>query len=629
MNIWRLILGLVVGIVFVGLEVEGWVLAAALFFVLWKCALEVGKLQKPSRWLTNGLTLMFLGVLLVQYRTVANQDASSSFLILLTSLKLLEERNLRDQKFLFLLGFVLISALFLFSLEVPALIGGLSSFFLLWSAQSPRLKYSKVFLKSLPFALFLFLFFPRVQNPFGFQGLTNSSQGSTGFSEELNPGSISKIQNSRELVFRVQFVSLQGISKKYRPQDQYWRGQILTFSEGLRWTKPPTRTVERVFDKIADPDYEVTLEPQGKRWLFTWEPTEKIQADKFPFVRKQGPYFESVAPLYERAIYQGRFARTLATEEVNPLDLQVPALSGPVLQLVETLKAKASSREALAEELLRYFSKEKFSYTKNPGTQSGSLEDFLFKGKRGYCEHYAATMATLLRQAQVPARVVTGYQGGEFNIYGRFWKFTQADAHAWVEYLNDQNQWERVDPTSAVAPERVELGGVLFEDLPEEWIGQGKASDYLKSRQAWWIRARENVLQNLESWNYELVLFLIDFNLEKQKELFQEYRPWAIAVGGLLLVPFLLQSFYRRRKLSYAQWLLRELESQALKQNLNREKSETLRKFIERWIQKRPTLAEPLKKLLEAYEKEEYAPAAMHSLSPTQARTLLKSLSAR
>jgi transglutaminase-like putative cysteine protease len=621
MNSWRLLLGLSISILFVGLELEVWVLFTALFFIFWKCALELWNLQKPPRWLTNTLTMVFLGILLLRFRTVLSQDSASSFLVLLTSLKLLEERNLRDQKFLFLLGFVLISSLFLFSLEVPALAGGLASFFVLWSAQSTKLKFTSVFLKSLPVALFLFLFFPRVQNPFGFQGLMRSNQGQTGFSEELSPGSISKIQNSQELVFRVQFLA----DKKYRPQDQYWRGQVLTNSEGLRWTKTSAPVIDRINERLPQADYEVTLEPQGKRWLFVWEPTARLQSAKFPVVVKKGSYFESVAPLYERSTYQGMFTTNTPTAEIEKADLQLPPLPVSVTELVARLTAKATSREEITQALLNHFHSEKFTYSKSPGTNN-SLEEFLFKGKKGYCEHYAATLATLLRASNVPARVVTGYQGGEFNGFGGFWKFTQADAHAWVEFLNDRSEWERVDPTAQVAPERLELGGVLFEGLPEDWIGQGKTTEYLKNRNAWWVIARDGALQNLESWNYDLVLFLIDFNLEKQKEIFQEYRFWAVAMGVVLLLPFLLQSFFRRRKLSYAEWLLKELEAKALKQNLTREKSETLRHFILRWAQTQPQIKDSLLSLLEVYETEEYSSVSSPKLTLQQVRLILKTI---
>ncbi len=605
MSSWRLIFALGLAIFLVGLEVEVWVLVTGMFFVAWKAAIELWKLQKPPRWFTNFLTVIFLTILILKYRTVLSQEASSSFLTLLTSLKLLEERSLRDQKFLFLLGFVLISSLFLFSIETPALVGGLCCFFLLWSAQNQKINYTLNFFKSLPLALLLFLFFPRLQNPFGLQGLS-PTQGSTGFSDELNPGSISKIQNSKEVAFRVQFSD----NKKYRTHDQYWRGQVLSLSDGLRWTKGNPPTMVRTFKKLLRPGYEVTLEPQGKKWIFVWDPTSEIQTIRFPFVFKKGNYFESVSPIYERVTYQGEFADETSPQFAEKSDLQVPEVAESVRQLANSFIAKSTNREALAESILSYFRAQKFVYSKNPGGLSNTLENFLFKSKKGYCEHYAASFATLLRLAHVPVHVVTGYQGGEFNAYGNFWKFTQSDAHAWTEYMNENNQWVRVDPTSVVAPERLELGGALFEDLPEEWIGQNKALDFLKSRDAWWIQAREKALQSLESLNYDMVLFLINFNLEKQKELFSKYIYWIVSLGVLLLLPFLLYSFYQRKSQSYAEWLLWELEKKAEKLNLHRESSETLRHFVMRWSAEKPDQKLSLLALLKIYETEEYSVAS-------------------
>jgi len=624
MNSLRLLMGLGLGVILVGIEIQNWVLPVCGIFLAWKAAMEFWRLKKPSRWLINTLVIAFAAILFVRYRTIFSQEASASFLILLTSLKLLEERTLRDQKFLFLLGFVLISALFLFSLEIPALIGGLVCFFLLWSAQNKDLRHSSVFMKSLPLALFLFLFFPRVQNPFGLQGLT-SSQGNTGFSDELNPGSISQIQDSKTVAFRVQFLG----DRKILPYDQYWRGQVLTFSEGLRWTKPTVPTLERVFDPLTQVDYEVALEPQGKRWLFVWEPTVGIQTLRVPFVLKKGNYYEAVAPVYERVIYQGHIGPQQTVSETEKADLQTPEVSPRILELAKNLAAGTKTREELASKILEYFRSEKFLYSKTPGTNSSSLEDFLFKGKKGYCEHYAAGFATLLRLAGVPAHVITGYQGGIYNTYGNFWKFTQADAHAWTEYLNESGHWVRVDPTGAVAPERLELGGALFEDLPEEWIGQNRTGEYLKTRESWWIQTCESVLQSVESLNYDLVLFLLDFNLERQKEIFREYRSWVIGVGIFLLALFVFQSFYRRDRQTFAEWLLAELEKKADRQNLHREPSETLRHFIGRWSRQQPEIKMTLETLLRCYETSEYSNTRTDLPSQRELKTLLKGLSVR
>ncbi|TDJ63384.1 MAG: DUF4129 domain-containing protein, partial [Proteobacteria bacterium] len=76
----------------------------------------------------------------------------------------------------------------------------------------------------------------------------------------------------------------------------------------------------------------------------------------------------------------------------------------------------------------------------------------------GFCEHYAAAFVTLMRAVGLPARIVTGYQGGEYNSVSDYMIVRQRDAHAWAEVYLDDRGWIRVDPTAAVAPERVSLG---------------------------------------------------------------------------------------------------------------------------------------------------------------------------
>jgi transglutaminase-like putative cysteine protease len=609
MNTWRFIAAVLICVIFVGLEVETWVLAAGIFFLAWKGAIEYWKLAKPSRWLTNTLTVVALGLILGKYRTLMSQDSSAGFLVLLTSLKLLEERTLRDQKFLFLLGFVLISSLMLFSIELPVLVAGLVSFYLLWTAQNRDMVYRGSLLKALPVVVLLFLFFPRVQNPFGLQGYGDTT-GQTGFSDDLNPGSIAKIQNNKELAFRVQF-----LNPKLRPAmlDQYWRGQVLSYSEGMKWNLVAGAARETRFEKIREPDYEVTLEPHNRRWIFALEPTLHLQASEFGFYYKNNAYFEAIVPIRERIVYRGQAAAAFPiVTKPEILDLQKPAVSDRFREFAADLKVRGQdSRDQIAILVLDHYRREKYAYTKSPGTASSSLDEFFFVAKRGYCEHYAAATATLLRLADVPARVVTGYQGGVYNAYGNFWKFTQSDAHAWAEFLNDQNQWQRIDPTSVVAPERLELGGALFEELPEDWIGQNRASEFLKSRESWWSRGKEFVSLSLESFNYDLVIFLLDFNLEKQKELAQRYGFWLIAVAALGIAPFVAWSFYRRRRPSLGEWLLQELERRARGRKLHRGSAETLRAFIARWQAAEPEAEAraALAQILAIYEATEYAPA--------------------
>ncbi len=603
MSPWRFISGITICIVLIGGEVQAWIPTVALLFVIWKSAIEFWRFAKPSRWFTNFLTVLALIGIVLKYGTLMSQESSSGFLCLLTSLKLLEERTLRDQKFLFLLGFVLISSLFLFSIELPVIAGAFASFYLIWSSQRKDLEYKTSFLKALPLAFVLFLFFPRLQNPFGLRGFNSGTEGQTGFSDELNPGSISRIQSSRDLAFRVQF-----LNPRLRPKtvDQYWRGQILTTSEGLRWTKSPLQKREARFQKISSPDYEVTLEPHNKRWLFTFEPTELLYSESFVSHLRNESYFEVAAPIRDRVVYWGQVASLLPTASAVPSSLQTPEASAAVKSFANTLKAQIKTREGIATAILDHFRDSQFVYSKNPGPDSDTLDSFFLKNKKGYCEHFAATTAILLRLAEVPANVVTGYQGGEYNTYGKFWKFTQADAHAWVEYLNDQNQWTRLDPTSVVAPERLELGGGLFAELPEEWIGKNRAGDFLKSREAWWIKLRDFTSFAFESLNYEVVIFLLDFNINKQNELVEKYGLWIFGLLGFFVLVFFVKSFVRRKPLRLGTWLLQEIERKARSKKLERHASETLRQFIERWCLQSPELQAPLKSLLQAYESLEY-----------------------
>jgi hypothetical protein len=111
----------------------------------------------------------------------------------------------------------------------------------------------------------------------------------------------------------------------------------------------------------------------------------------------------------------------------------------------------------IVERALAYFNTEPFVYTLQPGTLgTDPLDEFLFETRRGFCEHYAAAFTLLMRLAGVPARVVTGYQGGELNPRGGYLMVRQADAHAWSEVWLEGSGWMRVDPTAAVSPERVE-----------------------------------------------------------------------------------------------------------------------------------------------------------------------------
>src|SRR5690606_30074425 len=150
-------------------------------------------------------------------------------------------------------------------------------------------------------------------------------------------------------------------------------------------------------------------------------------------------------------------------------NLQLPAAGNPRARAhARALQARHPVRAELVAALLDGFRREPFYYTLQPPLPGpDGVDDFLFNSRRGFCGHYAMATAFVLRAAGIPARLVTGYLGGEWNPQGQYLEVHQFDAHAWVEYLDDSGNWQRLDPTAAVAPQRVEGG--MTAALSEEF----------------------------------------------------------------------------------------------------------------------------------------------------------------
>jgi hypothetical protein len=283
----------------------------------------------------------------------------------------------------------------------------------------------------------------------------------------------------------------------------------------------------------------------------TLQNTQRVEKQDVVFYGNGDNVFTSNETIDSRISYNG-FLQTqppAVKNQQNTILLQHPALSPALTQWLKPILSEKGNNKK-SNRLLKQYKEQKFTYTLSPGEYLGrtALEDFLLQGKRGFCEHYAAASATLLRAAGVPARVVLGFQGGKYNSIGDFWSFSNADAHAWVEFINDDQQWARLDPTEVIAPERLQYGGDFFLDLPEEYIGTAKSQEIYQQKNArghLWLNA---VSLSLESLNYKINHFLMEFDLKKQQELIYSL-PWSLLmiliVVGLLAI-FLSLSLLRR-----------------------------------------------------------------------------------
>ncbi|MGH8552187.1 MAG: transglutaminase TgpA family protein, partial [Methylococcales bacterium] len=406
-------------------------------------------------------------LIVFEHRSLIGINAGASFFLVSLSLKILEVKQVRDLYVVIFLCFFVAITQFLFTqsvfmmfyivvmtvLLVAALIGLSSGAALAWKR---RLKLAGLLvLQAIPFTIFLFILFPRIPSPrIGLASQTAQS----GLGNSMQPGQISRLSQSSELVFRVDFKG-----SPPPPRDRYWRGPVFWHTDGTTWTRgnkpalpiPPVRLFGPRYD------YEITLEPHGRHWLLALD----LPASQAPASSLNSEYVLSADKSvlerisYALVSYTQYNTGSLSDAERN-LGLELPARPSPrMVALVDSWQGSATDAAAMVQKALNYFHEEEFYYTLSPPFYPNNPdESFLFESKRGFCEHFASAFVYLMRVAKIPARVVTGYQGGEFNTFGSFLEIRQSDAHAWAEVWLPDRGWLRVDPTAAVAPQRIERG---------------------------------------------------------------------------------------------------------------------------------------------------------------------------
>jgi transglutaminase-like putative cysteine protease len=405
-------------------------------------------------------------------------------------------------------------------------------------------------LQSVPLALLLFLVFPRLSTPLW--GIPTDQGAKTGLSEQMEPGNISELSLSDDIAFHVEFSDKSRIpANAFR----YWRGPVLSQFDGRVWrtaTRPgPGRFVPATGTQI---EYLVTLEPHQQRWLFALDLPSALPANdngtplQGAFLTREQQLL-SIPLVASRLIY--RQSSVLvdrhpgADESELARLLRLPGRANPRARaFAQEERRLAGSDPDFVQAVLRRFNQDSYGYTLTPPEVGvDAVDDFLFQTKRGFCEHYAGAFAFLMRAAGIPARVVTGYLGGEINPASGTMVVRQSDAHAWTEVWID-GLWRRVDPTAAVAPERIQRG--LSAALP-----RGEPVPFL-SRTEWsWLRA---VQWRWDAVNHNWQKWVIGFNHERQQSLFSELgwpkpEPWQIV--GLIAGAFALWGL---GYLTWSQW---------------------------------------------------------------------------
>ena len=523
-----------------------WVSLLCAATLAWRTVITLRGTRLPPPVLLLPLAMAAVSGVFLTYQTLLGRDAGVAMLVLLVAFKMLEMRARRDLFVVIFLCFFLLLTTFFYAQGIGSALMMAASIALLFGAQlsfqftgaAPPLRRrlwlgARVVLLAAPLALVLFVVFPRLQGPLW--GMPSDARaGRTGLSNSMAPGNMSSLAQSQETVFTVRFID------PAPPQQQlYWRGVVLGAFDGRTWVQvgaglPPGTAIRLALGGRAV-RHQVTLEPTGRHWLFALDlPAAPPRLAANPSAMSPEMELSALDPIEQRVRYDavshpGYSLQADATLAGAALWLALPDGFNPrALAAGAALRRHADPAQRV-NVVLRRFHDEAYAYTLEPPLLGRhSVDEFLYQTRAGFCEHYASAFVVLMRAAGVPARVVTGYQGGEANPVDGFMTVRQSDAHAWAEVWLAGRGWLRVDPTAAVAPERVRRS--LAHALPDSslfglgGIGFGfDASDSLFSQ----LRFQLGALNN--GWHQ----WVLNYTPERQHGVIESIRSGALNLRTL------------------------------------------------------------------------------------------------
>jgi transglutaminase-like putative cysteine protease len=517
-------------------HLPAWVSAICGTTLLWRAAITLRGTRMPPSALLLPVAIAAMGGVYFTYHTLLGRDAGVAMLVLLVAFKMLEMHARRDLFVVIFLCFFLVLTNFFYSQSIGTALLMVASIVALLTAQLsfqftgavPPLRRrlllgARIFGLAAPLAMILFFVFPRIQGPlWGLPGDANS--GRSGLSTSMAPGNLSQLAQSDETAFRVKFIDPAPAQAQL-----YWRGIVLGVFDGRTWTQVrPQGRRSRAPESIsiavrgAPIRHQVTLEPSANRWLFALELPQQLPriADNPSDVSAELE-MSAAYPIDQRVRYQVAsyldFSLQAEPQLANAQQwLMLPWGFNPhALRAGGALRKEPDPVKRVVT-VLQQFARERYVYTLEPPLLGrDSVDEFLYATKAGFCEHYAGAFVFLMRAAGVPARVVTGYQGGELNPVDGFLTVRQADAHAWAEVWLAGRGWIRVDPTAAVAPERVQrsLARALPRKAPFGIEGLAGLINFEPGANSWLARLRFQLSALNNGWNQ----WVLNYTPERQR----------------------------------------------------------------------------------------------------------------
>lgn len=535
----------------------------------------ISRLKPTPKLVVMLFALTGAGIIIANGRSLGLLLSMVHLICFAYGIKSLEIKTRKDFYQLILIGLFLqacalifIQSLWFTMLVVAAAVLNFGLLYRYFSASAewklPIMRSAKLLAYSVPLAAALFVFFPRL-SPFWQVPLAEKAK--TGLSDEVSPGDIANLARSDELAFRVEF-----FSNAPSKGQMYWRAMTLPYFDGQSWKRSPEGRTASYLNLPADISraagqsyqYQVMLEPSNQRWLYSLDT---------PFVEyNEASSSLKISRLYDYSLINDRPINATKSYQVTSFSsavrgenmprsfkhffTNIPEDNNPRLTElgIELSQTYANKRDIINQTLI-HFREQAYFYTLQPpllNKNGRSLDQFYFDTRSGFCEHYASSFAFLMRAAGIPARVITGYLGGEYNQQGNYYSIYQYDAHAWTEVWLEGEGWVAIDPTAAVSPDRV--SDSMSDALRQQRVNlAGSFSWQAFSSAAWMLKIR----MQIEAIDYQWNRFILSYTMDKQDELLRQLlgdgRLWKAALIIALTFLSMIGLLWLRN-----QWLSRE-----------------------------------------------------------------------
>lgn len=562
------------------------------------------KITPMPKLLLVAFTLVSVALIYIQYQSLLGVEAGVAFLTTCLFAKSLESKNTRDLLIVFNFALFVSASLLLYSqafwmaiIVFGALLMCLMGLYRIQTDLFKQKNQTRNQLKqdirqilkfvgiATPFFILLFMFFPRLPPLWAIP--IQQNHATTGISDRMSPGDIAQLSQSSALAFRV-------IAPMYdlpgRPE-LYWRALVLDHYDGSTWSSSfDNQQLKRIPVSSRRVSYQYLPADEQANWIMGLEysiPQERylqlyqddsIRPSKL-VKRNQSIHLLWLGQIAAEPVYLSRRQLELNTRFDQGRDRKAQQLAQALFE------QNQRQPEKYLQSVLSWYRKNGFSYTLMPGTLSGDrIDQFLFSSRKGFCEHYASSFVMMMRYVGIPARVVTGYQGGQWAPDGQSWEVRQLDAHAWSEVYLD-GKWQRVDPTAMIAPQRIDTGmqDYLAQDQ-SVWGDESKA----------WRLQQFKFLKNMRIWSdylsYQWQSKVVGYDAEKQKNwlsrlgLDSSYAYVIVLVVGMGSILLIYGGWYwwgQRGKQEQYQRLIIQFEKQ-LPQHLHKYPAETFHSWIQR-----------------------------------------------